>query len=100
MLLKDLPAGSRCFVDANIFYYHFVDEPDFSAAASAFIARVEAGEVVAYSSPHVMAEAVHKVMMFEAAQRRGRGGLDWSRGCNDTVRRSRSCRGFYKPRSR
>jgi hypothetical protein len=21
----DIPAGARCFLDANIFYYHFVD---------------------------------------------------------------------------
>ena len=82
MRLADLPAGSRCFVDANIFYYHFVDMPGVSSECSAFVARVEAGEITAFSAQHVMSEAIHKVMVAEAVRRRSAsraGMVPWLR---------------------
>jgi predicted nucleic acid-binding protein len=35
-----LPGGTRCFVDANILYYHFVETPPFSDPCSAFLQRI------------------------------------------------------------
>ena len=65
MLLKDLPNGSRCFVDANVFYYHFVETPGLSPSCSEFVSRVEAGDVeagdvAAFSAPHVLGEVVQR----------------------------------------
>ena len=65
----DLPSGSRCFVDANILYYHFVETPPFSDPCSIFIQRVLAGELAAFTSASVLAEATHKIMLAEAAAR-------------------------------
>ena len=60
MLLKDLPNGSRCFVDANVFYYHFVETPGLSPPCSEFVSRVEAGDVAAFSAPRVLGEVVQR----------------------------------------
>ena len=62
----DVPAGTRCFIDANIFVYHFVDTPELSDACSDFLERVERGELAGTTSAVAVAEAVHKVMLAEA----------------------------------
>ena len=62
----DVPAGTRCFIDANIFVYHFVDTPESSNACSDFLERVERGELAGTTSAVAVAEAVHKVMLGEA----------------------------------
>lgn len=73
----DLPDGAACFIDANIFYYHCVETPPFSKVSSAFLDRVAGGTVTGYSSVHVLAEAIHKIMLAEAAAAFGlnRAGL-------------------------
>lgn len=65
----DLPTGTSCFVDANIFYYHFVETPPFSDLSSDFLRRIASGDLTAYTSSAVLAEAIHKVMVAEAASR-------------------------------
>ena len=67
----DLPSGARCFLDANIFYYHFVATPLLSVPCSRLIERIELGELTAYTSAAVLAEFQHKVMLSEAASRFG-----------------------------
>ncbi len=71
------PAGTACFIDANIFYYHYVETPPFSQASTAFLERVASGTVAGYASVHVLAEAIHKIMLAEAAATFGlnRAGL-------------------------
>jgi predicted nucleic acid-binding protein len=63
----DLPDGSVCFVDANIFYYYFVDTRPFSDHVTRFFERVALDSLIAFTSIHVVAEAIHKVMAAEAA---------------------------------
>ena len=29
-MLRSIPGGTHCFIDANIFYYHFVNTPALS----------------------------------------------------------------------
>jgi len=70
-MLSDFPSDERCFVDANILYYHFVETPPLSDVCSDFLKRIEDGEVIGYSSAGVLAEAVHKVMLAEAVSRWG-----------------------------
>lgn len=67
----DLPVGSRCFVDANILYYHFVETPPVSDPCSGFLQRTVAGDITACVSAAVLAEAIHKIMLAEAAARFG-----------------------------
>jgi predicted nucleic acid-binding protein len=76
-MLRDIPPGTHCFVDANIFYYHLVETAPLSEECSNFFERVEKQEVIASTSSVAVAEAVHKVMLAEAVARHGldRAGL-------------------------
>jgi len=67
MALTEIPPGSAVFVDANIFIYHFAGR---SAECSAFLRRIEAGEVQGLTGPVSLLEVVHRLMMFEAASHR------------------------------
>jgi predicted nucleic acid-binding protein len=85
----DLPVGARCFADANILYYHFVKTPPFSDPCSDFLRRAVAGEITAFVSVAVLAEAVHKMMLAEAAVRFGlqRANLaNWLNHHRDRIR--------------
>src|SRR5574341_1128420 len=68
-MLRDIPPGTHCFVDANIFYYHLVETAPLSEECSNFFERVEKQEVIASTSSVAVAEAVHKVMLAEAIAR-------------------------------
>lgn len=35
----DIPDGERCFIDANILYYHFVDIAPFSETSANLLQR-------------------------------------------------------------
>lgn len=76
-MLHDIPPGTHCFVDANIFYYHFVETPPLSEECSNFFERVEKQEVTASTSSVAVAEAIHKVMLADAVAQHGldRAGL-------------------------
>ncbi len=68
----DLPDGGRCFVDTNVFYYHFVETPPMSGPCATFMERVANGTIEVYTSLHILADAVHKAMLTEAATKFGR----------------------------
>lgn len=70
-MLSNLPPGTRCFVDANIFYYSLVSTPPLSADCIDFLKRIERRELTAETSSAAIAEAIHKVMLAEAVQRHG-----------------------------
>lgn len=66
--LKDLaalPSARRVFIDANIFIYHFTQTP-LSASCTAFLRRVEVGDIQGISSVVVLAEVAHRLMILEA----------------------------------
>ncbi len=65
-MLSDIPPGTHCFVDANIFYYHLVETPPLSEECSNFFERVEKQEIIASTSSVAVAEAIHKVMLADA----------------------------------
>lgn len=67
----NLPANAWCFVDANIWYYHFVRHPDYTPYIGAWLRRVEKGELRASSCTFVLAEALHRVMLTEVQQLSG-----------------------------
>lgn len=70
-MLSDIPPGTHCFIDANIFYYHLVETPPLSEECSGFFERVEKQEVIASTSSVAVAEAIHKVMLADAVAQHG-----------------------------
>ena len=62
-MLRNMLPGTRCFVDANIFYYSLVSTPPLSTECIAFLKRIERREVTATTSSAAVAEAIHKVTM-------------------------------------
>ena len=68
LMLRDLPDGTLCFVDANIICYHIVQTPLLSDECTYFIHRIEQGIIKASTSAAVVAEAIRKVMLAEAVQ--------------------------------
>jgi predicted nucleic acid-binding protein len=75
MTFLDLRQGSQVFLDANTMIYHFTTHPVFGAASSELLRRIEKSELVAYTSAHVVAELMHKLMTVEAVKRFG-----WTQG--------------------
>ena len=71
MIFDDLLAGTSLFIDANPLVYYFAADPLFGAACARLMARVGNQEIQAYTSTHVLSEAVHKLMAVEAAMQFG-----------------------------
>ena len=67
--LTQLPSGTSVFVDANVFIYHFIYETTESLSSSAFLKRLETGEHRGYTSPIVLSEVSHRLLVFTAIQR-------------------------------
>jgi len=65
-----LPSGSRVFIDANIFIYHFTRSP-LTPACTAFLQRVEIGDIEGITSVVALAEVAHRLMILEAIQKHG-----------------------------
>ena len=55
-MLLSIPDGDSCFLDANIFYYHFVETPPFSDVCTDLLERIAVGRIHGFSSIHVIAE--------------------------------------------
>jgi predicted nucleic acid-binding protein len=66
MTFADLVAGEAVFLDANPFVYHFVSDPQYGAACSQLLQRVENQEILGLTSTHVLTELAHRVMTVEA----------------------------------
>ena len=67
MTFADLAGGERLFLDANPLVYHFGSHPDWGAASTQLIERIENRELAAYTSTHVLSEVAHHLMTLEAA---------------------------------
>ena len=68
-LLKDIPDGATCFIDATIFYYHLVNTPPLSDDGLDLLARIGTGAINGVTSTVALAEATHKVMLAEIVRR-------------------------------
>ncbi len=66
MKLDSIPSGSRIFVDANIFIYLFVADPNYGAECSRLIQRIEDQDVFAITTFTVLSEISHRLMTMEA----------------------------------
>lgn len=66
MDINQLSAGTRCLVDANILIYYLGGtSPD----CRNFINRIAKGELDAYISTTILAESLHRQMVFEAIRK-------------------------------
>ncbi len=61
--IRKLPSGTRCLVDANILIYHLNGT---SADCRDFLLRIANGEVQAFLTTTIVAEALHRQMLIEA----------------------------------
>jgi predicted nucleic acid-binding protein len=68
--LAALPSGSRVFIDANIFIYHFTQTP-LTGACTKLLQRVEVGDIEGITSVVTLAEVAHRLMILEAIQVHG-----------------------------
>lgn len=66
MTLDELPNGTRLFIDANIFVYHFGGH---SAECQTLLERCARQQVLGYTSTFVIAEILHRLMIGEAVQK-------------------------------
>ncbi|MCI0460599.1 MAG: type II toxin-antitoxin system VapC family toxin [Gemmataceae bacterium] len=67
MTFDQIPVGSAVFVDANIFVYHYEPHPLLGPACAQVLLRIEQGDLQGFTSSHVLADVVHRVMTLEAA---------------------------------
>ncbi|MCX8103173.1 MAG: type II toxin-antitoxin system VapC family toxin [Candidatus Bipolaricaulota bacterium] len=65
--LSKLPTGTRVFIDANVFIYHFTG---VSQECREFLARCEHGEVFGVTGVFILLEVLHRLMMIEAETKR------------------------------
>ncbi len=68
MTLSEIPSDTRVFIDANIFVYHFSGPTELTPTCSAFLRRVEGGNLAAFTSLTVLAEVLHRLMIIEATE--------------------------------
>ncbi|MGQ0569583.1 MAG: hypothetical protein ACT4P5_08650, partial [Armatimonadota bacterium] len=80
MTLADIAQQSSVFVDANILIYHFAGQSD---ECSAFLTRVETGDLRGFTGQTVILEVTHRLMILEAIEQ----GL--SAGTNPAARLAR-----------
>lgn len=70
--LGNLPNDSSIFIDANIFLYHFcTSEEGIADQCSDFLLKVENGQLKAFTSTFVIAETLHRAMIYEATAQTG-----------------------------
>lgn len=67
MIFADLAAGDSVFLDANTFIYHFGPDPALGPPCSQLLQRIENQELSSFTSVHLLAEVVHKLMTIEAS---------------------------------
>lgn len=67
MTFADLSAGESIFLDANPLVYHFAPDPLFGPACNQLVARAGNGDILAFTSTHVLSEVAHHLMTLEAS---------------------------------
>ena len=66
MTFDALQKGSKIFLDANIFVYHF---GELSAECKHLLSRCSQRELKGYASTSVLAEVLHRLMIVEAVKK-------------------------------
>jgi predicted nucleic acid-binding protein len=71
MTFADIPAGAAIFLDANVFVYAIVADPQVGSACAALLDRIEQQDLQGFTAAHVLGEVAHRLMTFEAGARFG-----------------------------
>jgi predicted nucleic acid-binding protein len=73
----NVPDGSTCLVDSNIFYYALVPTPPFSESCVTLLNRALSGNITLVATIPILSDTIHKVMISEVAQlaKRDRAGI-------------------------
>jgi predicted nucleic acid-binding protein len=71
MTFDDPGSPADVFLDANTFVYHFTADPNWGAACTRLLERIELQELRGFISTHVLADVVHRSMTTEAMDRLG-----------------------------
>lgn len=66
MTFDDILAGLAVFVDANPLVYHFSAHPQYGAACTRLMERIERQEIQGFTSMHVLGDVAHRLMTIEA----------------------------------
>ena len=66
MRLDEIEPGRECFIDANIFIYHFTG---VSEECGDFLTRCEEGILKGVTCTNVILEVLHRLMMVEAVRK-------------------------------
>ena len=64
--LNEIPSGTECLIDANIFIYHFTG---VSEECSRFLKKCENASIIGITATNVILELLHRLMMIEAAKK-------------------------------
>ncbi len=82
MTIDNIPAGSSIFLDANCLVYDVTLHPTHGPACKRLLVRIENKDLRGYTSAAVLAEASHRLMTIEVADRLSRplaGMANWLR---------------------
>ncbi|MEK7726972.1 MAG: PIN domain-containing protein [candidate division KSB1 bacterium] len=61
--------ASEMFIDSNIWLYAFTAHPQWGGACHDLLKKIETEQVEGFTSPLVIAETIHKLMLFEVRDR-------------------------------
>jgi predicted nucleic acid-binding protein len=71
LTLADIPAAAAVYFDANVLVYHFAPHPNLQLPCQQLLERCTGGELVGYTSAHVVTNVAHRIMTMEAVDRFG-----------------------------
>jgi predicted nucleic acid-binding protein len=71
MTFNDIPTGAAVFLDANVLVYASTSHPAYGAACERLLDRIEHQDIQGFTSAHVLADVVHRLMTIEASDRFG-----------------------------
>lgn len=71
MNASDLPSGAAIFLDANTLVYYFGSHPDFGPACRQLMERIQAGDLLGWTSTQAMTDLAHRLMVLEAVNKLG-----------------------------
>lgn len=66
MLLEEVPAHTKVFIDSNVFIYHFLN---VSESYTNFLESAEREDIDAYTSTIVLAEVMHRLLIAEVVEK-------------------------------
>jgi predicted nucleic acid-binding protein len=61
--LSQIPAGTKVFIDSNIFLYVFFSHPVLGKSCYYFLKRIESGDISGFVDEFVLNEVYHKLMI-------------------------------------